>query len=787
MKNSLWPKFISDPLICPVGVSLKQQFEFTERCIKEIENICKPDAYNLVAYKHLGDVFYALGLKDIFEEVYKSPIHYIILPQHEFLTKLWRIENYSLYPLDKIVKENKKFITSFFGDLEPSRAELDLKLDGPYMMTVFSSIPQKGKPFLMENIFNHLFDYPYYWCFKWASNLGIEEEFRFTIPKGKLSLSRHAFQIAKELGGFERIILLAPEAQTSVELPTDWWMSISAELTKRGYSIIVNSSRIRIPNTVSSFDVELSLEDVVAIGLRCHAIFSLRSGLADSLIAAGSRLYVINPAMLRREQYSLERPFESPTGVNEIQICNWKVSDCDFEGVNIGSLLRSYVKSCKMQYMKELFLSIFNRRKHREKYNYLRKIAGRPKRSSDNNIMNPYVEKNRFIRTPFLYKELSCADNHVKLRFFLLGLINVKETLNGLKIKICGVPFYSRTLSEYQVTKLFGLTVQKKQRRAVFFKYLKNGIHKASEEIYGQGIKADHVFIIRHNIGESVIYLSEYKRWINAIGAERPILFVWRERDISLVRLFLDDLHAVRYIGLSQSDINCFLKDEITDFNGCKIHVPTFEIAKTLRLQYQSNSKINFVDLILSSMSLDKWGCPNLPRIQALTEKRATWMLNHLNITRPFVLICPEASSLCNLSNFFWIQLASRLEDCGFEVIVNARNGQWNEDKKLNCIKNCLPDIDVLFSIAKRAERIVSIASGLGVLLSLSGRPLDLIYTDLKGNHQDIGGFSAKFCQQVYSVYHIPSVEKNLVTEYILDNEEKILEQIMQRICCTTA
>jgi len=765
----------------PKATSLKDQFEFTAQFIKEIEEICVPDAYNVIAYKHLGDVFYFFGLRKIFENIYKAPLHYIIHPKHEFLAKLWNVDNYSIFPIDELVRKNKKFIAAFFDDVEPCSVDLDLKLETPYLITAFSSIPQKGKPFFIEHIFNSFYEYPYYYCFRWAANLGIEEEFRYSVPEGDLPLSNHSQRVVLQLGGLENIILMAPEAATAVELPVEWWRRIGEALVQKGYSVLVNSKRIKVPGARSTLDLDLSLEEVVSIGLKCHAVFALRSGLADVLIGAGSRLYVINPAMLRREQFSLEMPFDKPTGVNEIQIYDWEVSDCIFEGIDIANILRQYVRDCQKSYYKCLFFSLFKKKKYRSSYKILYDIAGYPERYPDNNAMNP-CSQNRNISFGILnlYKKIVYrkGNEKIKERIFLNGFVKVQKREESKKIKVFGIPIYSQKDGDQRVAKLLGIPIQRKDRSKDFFKYLKENIIHAAEEIYGKDTIPDHVFIVRHNIGETTLYLAGYQRWVMAMGARHPILLVWRERDISLFKLFLENCNSVRYLEISQNDINRFLKEDVTNLDGIMIHAPTFEIAESMKTQYPMNPCINFADWILKSMSLDGWGCPRLPKPSQAAENRATWLLNHKRITKPFVLLCPEAVSLKTVSDSFWSDVVDHFIESGFDVLINYGSSDKEVQSLANNVKTCSPDIEVLFAVAKRAERIITMASGLGVLLSLAERPVDLIYTDFKSEHI---GYSSEFCQKIYSVHHMPWVETQNAVEHIATQLDELLYAIKSR------
>lgn len=781
MAAPIWTRFTENYFRYPVNYSLMDQFNLTADVVRQVEALCREDAYNIVAYKHLGDVFYFLGAKDALEKTFGGKVHYILLPQHEFLAKLWGITDYSTFPLDKLVKKNKAFVRAFFDNRAPDPSVLDAELDNLYLLQTFGNIPRKKKPFVLENLVNKFSEYPYYWCFRWAQSAGVEEEFRFTAPKGDVPLSSHAEEVVEELGGLDRIILLAPEAATATELPPEWWVVLAQALQSKGYQLLVNSKRIRIPGCQSAFDLDLSLEEVVAVGLRCRAVFSLRSGLADVLLPAGSRLFVFNPAMLRREKGSLDYPFEESTGVNELQIYNWNISDCRFEDIEIGDLLRPYVKACRWKFYKELCLSLFHHRKgHRFWYNVFRDIAGWPKRFPDNNIMNPPPKEKEMALGPLsvYHKRLYRRNNDFILeRSFLNGLLKTQRREAGRKLKLLGIPVLSIKDRESRTVRFLGVPVYRKSRAEEFRRYLSKQIAIASEEAYGKGEVADHVFIVRHNLGETTLYLAEFERWAEQVGAKRPLLIVWRRRDLSFVKLFLNGKPFVKFIPIAQSDINCFLKEEVQEIDGITIHVPTPEIAEAMKEAASTDPDINFADWILRSMSLKNWKNPTRPVPTPVAQKRAAWLLNHAEVKRPFVLLCPEAISLKTVSDTFWCDLAEHFSEAGYDVLVNRYAPQGNSSL-LESFPSCSPDVEVLFALAQKAERIVSMASGLGVLLSLTGKPVDLLYTDVRNRHI---GYSGDYCRRMYSVHHMPWPEVHQVREHTAENLQAVLIDIQNR------
>lgn len=107
MSAPIWTRFTENYFRYPVDYSLMDQFNLTANVVRQVEALCREDAYNIVAYKHLGDVFYFLGAKEALEKTFGGKVHYILLPQHEFLAKLWNITDYSTFPLDKLVKKTR--------------------------------------------------------------------------------------------------------------------------------------------------------------------------------------------------------------------------------------------------------------------------------------------------------------------------------------------------------------------------------------------------------------------------------------------------------------------------------------------------------------------------------------------------------------------------------------------------------------------------------------------------------------------------------------------------------
>lgn len=734
----------------------------------DIKKLCRKDAYNLVLHKHLGDVFYAIGLKKEFEKLYKSKLHFIVRPQHVFLMDLYGCTDYSVYDLGQ---KEKEIIASCFPYMPPA-AHMSHKFD---MMCkdVFSSLPIQGVPFILDGDVTSFFLFNNYWCFLWGYNAGLDfDKFRFEVPQNKIQMSAAAKSTLEKIAPIEKIVLFAPEAATALEFAPEFWNIIAEQVHKKGYTIIVNSKRYEINHGISAFDLGLSLQDVVALGLNCAYVFSLRSGLCDVLVGAGERLYAFYPAQLRREYKSLEFPFDEKTNINEIQVYNWKINGFTWEDIDFTKKLQNYVNSLHRSYVKETIKRIFSKKSNKQLHRFwqhlFNDLAGRSKAFPENNIQNPKPNfgKEVSIWGFSVYKHLIINSNPKKDRkIYLGGLLHHTKYLNdGARIfRFLGIPVYQRKYTKYKIVKILGITVYIKDRTKEFLQSLCSKIQGDYDDIY----------ISRHNIGETYVYLSHIRDWINYNKSKKPVVVVWRKKDIPFYEMFVKNYADVVYIPIEQYDLNLFLTQDVTSFENHRIFCHTLEIAENMKKIYDSGKKINFYDFIVKDFKSDLTS-PEIPKISKEKKARVSELLKNNLTSKKFVLVCPAATSLVHLSDDFWALLIEKLKDMGYEVIVNS----FDETIDMKGVLNIKPDIEEIYVLTEMSSGFISLASGLAVLLSTSGVKADLICTDFKNNI-----LNSTEAINLYSVTNLPTVNAQIVKEYDIKNytEKDLIEEICKR------
>jgi ADP-heptose:LPS heptosyltransferase len=765
------------------GRAMAYHYESARKFYLSAAALCKLNFYNLMLHKHLGDVFYAIGAKEEFEATYKAKLRFIVRPQHEFLMQMWEIKDYSIYDLNALVKKNKDFRRDYFCGREPDAQAAD-RLENEMFQAVFPCVPAKGVPFVCESLINNFFSYPRYWSYRWATNMGIEEDFCFGIPKHKPQLSTAAKKALVEIAPLDKIVLFALEAATATEFAPEFWDIIAERVHSRGYKIIVNSDKYKIKHGISAFDLKLSLQDVVALGLNCAYVFALRSGLCDVLVGAGEKLYAFYPAMLHREMNSLNKCFEPMSGVNEVAVWRWKIDGVIWEGEDLTPALQKYINKLHRSYLYERVktaLSVLSRRRrnaHKFWYRLFRDLAGKSNIFPENNIENAHhkyawEQKITLLGLPIYRRQYKCKKEDWRVTHKIFGgLIRFKRSRRSCDLSVLGLRIYAHNQMN---NKYLFLRFKRKNQHEKWFARLQSQIDP----------KYDDIYLIRHNIGESYIELLHIADAIKVNGSKHPLLVVWNRKNQSFYEMFKPKNLALQYIQLEQSDIHDIFGGKnaeepltIITKGRQRFICSTPRVAQNMKRLLPKQPDMNFYDYINDSCGVPRGAKPNYPKPSKEAIARVDRKIERLGLLgKKFVIIAPETNSLVEMKPEFWENLSAGLYKKGYDVFLNA---YYSADIKLLNAKSARTTIEEMLALAQKSDGIITLGSGLSVFLAATGVKMDVIYTDYASKST---GYDSALVIQIYSVFHIPGVSKELVKEYDTGKmtDKELLETILKR------
>lgn len=260
---------------------------------KRLRSLAVTGKYNLFLFMHLGDDFIRLNVKEHFEKQYGKP-HFIIQPNEVFLMHLFGIPE-----ADYTVFDYKAFLS----EICPRKPSDKVILEYMYMKIVENtvvSVPNTYEPFI-------------FWFCNFASCKEYEEKYGIVIDlfsfikscagvitDRKITFDKIRYpsmrgEMAQKLldmgTSAENTVLFLPEARSDEMLRKEIWSALAREVGKRGYTAIENV--VNHENHIEGCEnLNLSLDDLASLAIRCRAIFSLRSGLCDIFALRGADLYV---------------------------------------------------------------------------------------------------------------------------------------------------------------------------------------------------------------------------------------------------------------------------------------------------------------------------------------------------------------------------------------------------------------------------------------------------------------------------------------------------------------
>lgn len=266
-----------------------------------IDMLCKKDCYNFLSPYGLGDTLMLCGLKNAFEQKYNGEIHFIIKPTHEFIMKLYNIKNYDVINIDADMLKHQTINDPIIGQLYIAHM-------------VFNDYGNS----LLSNYSNFLTLYKQF--------LKLDEGDIFETPSVQPSMSDKSRQYLSQFGNFENMVLLAPNATSTQTLNIKFWNKIAKQMTSDGYTVLVNNE-LRNLKIKKAININLPIEDTVALGLMCHKVFSLRSGLCDILAQYNVDLTVFYADKTLYERYSINKIFNKSNFREELLPEELKVSN----------------------------------------------------------------------------------------------------------------------------------------------------------------------------------------------------------------------------------------------------------------------------------------------------------------------------------------------------------------------------------------------------------------------------------------------------------------------------
>lgn len=357
---------------------------------------------------------------------------------------------------------------------------------------------------------------------------------------------------------------------------------------------------------------------------------------------------------------------------------------------------------------------------------------------------------------------------------WLGGILTLRKDSRGAqRLRFCGITFYSkRNKNGLRTTRLFWIPVHTKNLK----KELLDKILQNIDDKY------DDIYISRHNIGETYVYLTHLQNWVKKNGSKKPLLLVWQKKDVPFYKMFVNKNIALQYIDISQQDLHSRFTEECIEYKGKRIFCPTPDILANILEKRKEIPTWTFYNHICKDFAMDAKDKLTKP-IVSDGVKHSVELKIKKYFKRPFVVVIPNANSLRQMPVDFWNKIIHKLRDMGYDVFVNSHHTRRDDRNGLDQSETVTFDCNLaeMYELSRRAAGVITLASGVAVFLTATGNKMDLIYTTAN----PIGKLvvTGKQMQDTYSVYNLPGIDDKKIKEYVAEiySTDELADMILSR------
>lgn len=249
------------------------------------------DKYYYYCCAGLGDTLITLSIRDLLEEKLGKKVVFILKKTHEVVAKMYEDKDCIILKdkeMQELVEKNlSKQVMS--GKIYAAHPALH-----PEMWTFFRPIYDQDSTERFLPWIHRFF--------------GVKYREKLKEPTYYPPMTDTLESKISKFDKVDNIVMLSPEATSMLPLSDRFWENLVNELKEQGYTVVSNV--IKKEKTVKgSIYIDLTSEEAVILGLNCHSVHSVRSGLCDLIFSKGKDLHVYYPTHSSYFIYSLNSMF----------------------------------------------------------------------------------------------------------------------------------------------------------------------------------------------------------------------------------------------------------------------------------------------------------------------------------------------------------------------------------------------------------------------------------------------------------------------------------------------
>ena len=218
---------------------------------------------------------------------------------------------------------------------------------------------------------------------------------------------------------------------------------------------------------------------------------------------------------------------------------------------------------------------------------------------------------------------------------------------------------------------------------------------------------------------------------------------------------------------------NMFVKSETVDFridNFRFFQAFSHKHFMQVEIDIKNDETAHYFKSILEEFNLTQQDIETRETLEIMSSVKS--MLEkvkeiNLNLDK-FVLMAPEAHSCTLINNEYWIELINKYKNEGYDVFVNLVGDEI--DLAGANYKTCYLTYSEIYSLAKRAKKIIMLRSGLTELFLQTNVPMEVLYTKFRDRIL-INSMEVEQVKRGFSLKNIPYNHNFLIEKRVEDNK----------------
>lgn len=363
-----------------------------------------------------------------------------------------------------------------------------------------------------------------------------------------------------------------------------------------------------------------------------------------------------------------------------------------------------------------------------------------------------------------LYSRMVEYNTNTRIQSFLFDLIktiktgDIYATDTDKKIQLLGLNVLSREIRKNDIQwKFLGINTKHdnlyNKFKKKYFKYFDK--------------KHDDIYLLNANSGEAYLFLTYcLDACIKKYGSKNPLLVATKPYHIELIKMICPDID---YIYIKR--FNMFVKSETVDFridNFRFFQAFSHKHFMQVEIDIKNDETAHYFKSILEEFNLTQQDIETRETLEIMScVKSMLEKVKEINLNLDkFVLMAPEAHSCTLINNEYWIELINKYKNEGYDVFVNLVGDEI--DLTGADYKTCYLTYSEIYSLAKRAKKIIMLRSGLTELFLQTNVPMEVLYTKFKDRIL-FNSIDVEKVKRGFSLKNIPNENKLFIEKIAKD------------------